>query len=86
MTKEEAVVNSGQLNIHELDKNKSYICEVKITKHVPVDELSAYLHSVEDAFDKVGITNVVLIPTGGVAPIQELNIKKDMDHETSYDK
>lgn len=79
-------MNFGQMNIHELDKNKSYICEVKITKHVAVDALYAYLNSVKDVFDKAGITNVVLIPTGGFAPIQELSIKKDMDHETSYDQ
>ena len=79
-------MNFGQINIHELDKNKSYICEVKITKHVAVDALYAYLNSVKDVFDKAGITNVVLIPIGGFAPIQELNIKKDMDHENSYDK
>ena len=85
MTNGEAVVNSGQMNIHELDKNKSYICEVKITKHVRVDELSAYLNSVKDAFDKVGVTNVVFIPTGEFAPIQELNIKKDMNQDNSYD-
>ena len=85
MTNGEEVLNFGQINIHELDKNKSYICEVKITEHVPVDELSAYLHSVKDAFDKAGITNVVLIPTGGFAPIQELNIKKDMNQDNSYD-
>ena len=78
-------MNFGQMNIHELDKNKSYICEVKITKHVPVDKLSAYLHSVKDAFDKVGVTNVVFIPTGEFAPIQELNIKKDMNQDNSYD-
>ena len=76
-------MNFGQMNIHELDKNKSYICEVKITKHVPVDELSAYLNRVKDAFDKVGVTNVVFIPTGGFASIQELNIKKDMGRENS---
>ena len=85
MTNGEAVVNSGQMNIHELDKNKSYICEVKITKHVPVDELSAYLNSVKDSFDKVGVTNVVFIPTGEFAPIQELNIKKDMNQDNAYD-
>ena len=79
-------MNFGQRNIHELDKNKSYICEVKITKHVAVDALYAYLQRVKDAFDQAGITNVVLIPTGGFALIQELNIKKDMDHETSYDQ
>lgn len=85
MTNGEAVVNSGQMNIHELDKNKSYICEVKITKHVPVDELSAYLQRMKDAFDKVGVTNVVFILTGEFAPIQELNIKKDMNQDNSYD-
>ena len=79
-------MNFGQIDIHKLDKNKSYICEVKITKHVAVDELYAYLNSVKDDFDKAGITNVVFIPTGGFAPIQELDIKKDMDHETSYDQ
>lgn len=78
-------MNFGQMNIHELDKNKSYICEVKITKHVAVDALYAYLHSVKDAFDKVGVTNVVFIPTGEFAPIQELNIKKDMNQDNSYD-
>lgn len=78
-------MNFGQMNIHELDKNKSYICEVKITKQVPVDKLSAYLNSVKDAFDKVGVTNVVFIPTGEFAPIQELNIKKDMNQDNSYD-
>ena len=78
-------MNFGQRNIHELDKNKSYICEVKITKHVPVDKLFAYLQRVKDTFDKAGITNVVLIPTGEFAPIQELNIKKDMNQDNSYD-
>ena len=78
-------MNFGQMNIHELDKNKSYICEVKITKQVAVDALYAYLQSVKDYFDKAGITNVVFIPTGGFAPIQELNIKKDMNQDNSYD-
>lgn len=79
-------MNFGQMNIHELDKDKSYICEVKITKQVAVDKLYAYLQSVKDAFNKVGITNVVFIFTGEFAPIQELNIKKDTDHDNSYDK
>lgn len=74
-------MNFGKMNIHELDKNKSYICEVKITKQVAVDKLYAYLKSVEDVFEKAGITNVVFILTGEFAPIQELNIKKDMGHE-----
>lgn len=73
-------MNFGQMNIYELDKNKSYICEVKITKEVAADELYAYLQSVKDVFDKVGITNVVLIPIGKFVPIQELNIKKDISH------
>lgn len=38
------------MNIHELDKNKFYICEVKITKQVAIDELYAYLKSVENVF------------------------------------
>ena len=76
-------MNFGQMNIHELDKDKSYICEVKITKQIPCTELFAYLQSVKDVFEKVGITNVVFIPTGEFAPIQELNIKKDMGHENS---
>ena len=79
-------MNFGQMNIYELDKDKSYVCEVKITKQVAADELYAYLQSVKNVFDKVGITNVVFIPTGGFAPIQELNIKKDMDHDTFCDQ
>ena len=69
-------MNFGQMNIHELDKDKSYVCEVKISKQVAADELYAYLQNVKDAFDKVGITNVIFIPTGEFAPIQELNIRK----------
>mgnify|MGYP004645008893 FL=1 len=57
-------MNFGQINIHELDKGKSYICEVKMTKQIPCDQLYAYLQSVKDVFEKVGITNVVFIPTG----------------------
>lgn len=73
------------MNIYELDKDKSYVCEVKITKQVAADELYAYLQSVKNAFDKVGITNIIFIPTGEFVPIEELNIKKDMSHEKSYD-
>lgn len=69
-------MNFGQMNIHELDKDKSYVCEVKISKQVAADELYAYLQNVKDYFDKVGITNVIFIPTGEFAPIQELNIRK----------
>lgn len=79
-------MNFGQMNIYELDKDKSYICEVKITKQVAADELYAYLQSVKNAFDKVGIMNIVFIPTGEFVPIEELNIKKDMSHENSYDQ
>lgn len=79
-------MNFGQMNIYELDKDKSYICEVKITKQVAADELYAYLQSVKNAFDKVGITNIIFIPTGEFVPIEELNIKKDMNHENSYDQ
>ena len=79
-------MNFGQINIHELDKNKSYICEVKITKQVAVDELYAYLQSVKDDFDKAGITNVVFVPVGRFAPIQELTIKKDMEYENPCDQ
>lgn len=74
-------MNFGQMNIHELDKGKSYICEVKMTKQISCDQLYDYLHSVKDAFERVGITNVVFIPTGEFMPIRELNIKKDMSHE-----
>ncbi len=57
-------MNFGQLNIHELDKSKSFICEVNMIKQIPCDQLYAYLQSVKDVFEKVGITNVVFIPTG----------------------
>ena len=76
-------MNFGQMNIHELNKDMSYICEVKMTKQISCDKLFAYLRSVKDVFEKAGITNVVFIPTGEFAPIQELNIKKDMGHENS---
>ena len=76
-------MNFGKMNIHELDKNKSYICEVKITKQVAVDELYAYLQSVQDVLQKAAITNVVFIPTGGFPPIQELNIKEALSCENS---
>ena len=76
-------MNFGQMNIHELDKDKSYICEVKMTKQISCDKLFAYLQSVKDVFEKVGITNVVFIPTGEFAPIQELNIKEDLSCENS---
>lgn len=79
-------MNFGQMNIYELDKDKSYICEVKMTKQLPRIELYDYLQSVKDAFGKAGITNAVLILTGEFAPIQELNIKKDTGHENSYDQ
>lgn len=79
-------MNFGQMNIHELDKDKSYICEVKMTKQISCDELFAYLQSVKDVFKRVGITNVVFIPTGKFAPVEELNIKKDMSQENSYDQ
>lgn len=79
-------MNFGQLNIHELDKSKSYICEAKMTKQIPCDELFAYLKSVKDAFEKVGITNVVFIPTGDLYEIKELTVKKDMSNEDSCDQ
>ena len=53
-------MNFGKMNIHELDKNKSYICEAKITKQVAIDKLYAYLKSVEDVFEKAGITKLFL--------------------------
>lgn len=79
-------MNFGQMNIHELDRDKSYICEFKMTKQIPCDQLYAYLQSVKDVFEKVGITNVVFIPTGDLYQIKELNIKKAVSHENSCDR
>lgn len=43
-------MNFGQLNIHELDKNKSYVCEVKLTKEIAIDKTVAYLKEIKDCF------------------------------------
>lgn len=59
-----STITVNDIELLKLDKDKTYICKVKLPKDIPLDMVGKMMDSISSVFKMKNIENIIFIPEG----------------------
>lgn len=59
-----STITVKDIELLKLDKDKTYICKVKLPKDIPLDMVGKMMDSISSVFKMKNVENIIFIPEG----------------------
>lgn len=59
-----STITVKDIELLKLDKDKTYICKVKLPKDIPLDMIGKMMDSISATFKMKNVENIIFVPEG----------------------
>lgn len=59
-----STITVKDIELLKLDKDKTYICKVKLPKDIPLDMVGKMMDSISTTFKMKNVENIIFVPEG----------------------